>query len=88
MKISYVVNNLFFFYFVLIILRILLSWIPNLDWYSQPLKTLSKITDSYLNIYRKFIPPIGMLDFSPIVAIIVLQVLQQVIVRGLLVAGL
>ena len=88
MSLSNTVNNLFFFYFVLIILRVLLSWFPNIDWYSQPYKTLSLLTDCFLNMFRKIIPPIGMIDISPVVAIIVLQLMQQIIVRGLVAAGL
>ena len=88
MRIAYVVNQLFFFYFVLILLRILLSWIPNLDWYSQPLKTLNLLTEGFLSIFRKIIPPMGGLDFSPILAIVVLQVLQRIIVGSLVAAGL
>ena len=88
MTLSNTVNNLFFFYFVIIILRVLLSWFPNIDWYSQPYKTLSLLTDSFLNLFRKIIPSIGMIDISPIIAIIVLQLMQQIVVRGLLAAGL
>ena len=88
MQISYVVNQLFFFYFVLILLRIFLSWIPNLDWYSQPLKTLNLLTEGFLSLFRKIIPPFGGLDFSPILAIVVLQVLQRIIVGSLVAAGL
>lgn len=74
-----VVHNIFYFYFILIILRIFLTWIPNLDWYQQPFRALREITDIYLDIFRKFIPPVGGLDFSPIIAIIVLQILQGLV---------
>jgi len=88
MRISYAVNTLFYFYYLLIIVRIFLSWIPNIDWYNQPYKFVSSITDPFLNIFRGVIPPIGMLDISPIVAIILLQILQGVIVGFLAGAGL
>lgn len=88
MSISYIVNTLFTFYFIIIILRCFLSWIPNLDWYSQPLKTISLLTDPFLNIFRKIIPPIGGIDISPIIAIILLQVLQQILVVTLSSMGL
>ena len=78
-----VINNIFYFYFILIILRIFLTWIPSIDWYQQPYKALREITDIYLDIFRKFIPPVGGLDFSPIIAIIVLQLLQG-LVTGLI----
>lgn len=76
-----VINNIFYFYFLLIILRIFLTWIPNIDWYQQPLKSIREVTDLYLNIFRRIIPPAGGLDFSPIIAIIVLQLLQSVVVN-------
>ena len=50
-------------YFVLLILRILLSWFPNVDWFSPPFSVLSQLTDPYLNIFRSIIPPIGGIDF-------------------------
>lgn len=76
MDIIRIVNNLFYFYFLLIILRIFLTWIPTIDWSKQPIKTVREITDVYLDFFRLFIPPFGGLDFSPIIAIIVLQILQ------------
>jgi YggT family protein len=41
---------------------------------------LRDVCEPYLRIFRRFIPPIGPLDFSPIVAIIVLQVVGRVVV--------
>lgn len=78
------VNQLFYFYYILIILRIFLTWIPSIDWMQQPFNWLRSITDPFLNIFRGIIPPIGgMLDISPIIAIILLQILQGLVV-GLL----
>lgn len=79
MGIVHGINNIFNIYFFLIILRIFLSWIPSIQWEKQPWLTLQEITDIYLNLFRRWIPPIGGLDFSPIVALIVLQILQNVI---------
>ncbi|MDD3437108.1 MAG: YggT family protein [Candidatus Gastranaerophilales bacterium] len=75
-----IVNNFFYFYYLLIILRIFLTWIPSIDWYQQPLKSIREITDIYLDIFRKFIPPISGLDISPIVALMVLSVIQALAV--------
>jgi YggT family protein len=41
-----------------------------------PVSILSQLTDPYLNIFRNIIPPLGGLDFSPILAILLLQLLQ------------
>ena len=75
-----VVNNVFYFYFLLIIIRIFLTWIPSIDWHSQPFSAIADATDIYLNIFRKIIPPVGGLDFSPIIAIVVLEIIQRVVV--------
>lgn len=64
-------------YFVLLIIRILLSWFPNVDWMSQPFATLGQLTDPYLNLFRSVIPPLGGIDFSPILAFLVLQIVSS-----------
>ncbi|MEH2059767.1 MAG: YggT family protein [Nostoc sp.] len=61
-------------YTVLLIIRVLLTWFPNINWYNQPFTTLSQITDPYLNLFRSIIPPLGGMDFSPMLAIILLQI--------------
>lgn len=75
-----VVNNIFYLFYGLIILRIFLTWIPSINWQQQPIKSIREVTDMYLDLFRRFIPPFGGLDFSPIIALIVLQILQSVIV--------
>ena len=82
------VANLFYFYYLLIIIRIFMSWIPNIDWEAQPNAFIKSLVDPFLNIFRGIIPPIGMLDISPIVAIILLQLLQGFIVGQLAALGL
>lgn len=62
-------------YLLLIFVRILLTWFPTVEWMNQVAAFLSPITDPYLNIFRSFIPPIGGLDLSPLLAIIVLQLI-------------
>lgn len=80
MSIAKIINNLFQLYNILILVRVFLTWIPSIDWGQQPLKTVREITDLYLDLFRKFIPPINGIDFSPIVAIIVLNILQGLVV--------
>jgi YggT family protein len=59
-------------YLSIIIVRLLLTWFPNIDWMQQIVGFLSPITDPYLNLFR-FIPPVGGLDLSPMLAILALQ---------------
>ena len=60
-------------YVALMIIRVLLSWFPNINWYDPPFSILSQLTDPYLNLFRSIIPPLGGIDFSPMIAFFVLQ---------------
>src|SRR5918996_1868153 len=79
------VNALFLVYIILIFIRVLLSWIPRMP-YNRALHAVvefvHQVTDPYLNIFRRFLPPLGgggmAIDISPILAIIVLLVAQAV----------
>lgn len=66
-------------YLILLFIRILLSWFQTAGWAQQVLSFLGPITDPYLNIFRSFIPPLGGIDFSPILAIIVLNVVAALL---------
>lgn len=66
-------------YSLILLVRVLLSWFPNLDWSNPVLGTVSSITDPYLNAFRGLIPPIGGLDLSAILAFIALSLAQQLL---------
>ena len=63
-------------YSFILIIRILLTWFPGIDWSNGILSALSSITDPYLNIFRGIIPPIGGFDISSLLALILFQVIQ------------
>ncbi len=67
---------------LLLLLRVLLSWFPNLPWENPLLAALASITDPYLNLFRGLIPPIGGLDLSAILAFLTLS-LASTLLRGL-----
>jgi YggT family protein len=79
--------TLFLVYFVLIFIRIIISWLPRIP-YNRALDVVltfvRDVTDPYLNLFRRFIPPVrmgpGALDLSPMVAIIVLWIVGGIIV--------
>ena len=81
------VGALFLVYLILLIIRVLLTWIPRLP-YNRALRAtvgfIEEVTDPYLNVFRRFLPPIGgggfALDLSPILAIILLIIVQRVVV--------
>ena len=64
-------------YLLLLFIRVLLSWFPNVNWMNQPFAALSQLTDPYLNIFRSIIPPLGGIDFSPILGFFLLQFLSS-----------
>ena len=81
------VSALFTVYIVLIFARILISWIPRppTDGIGgSVIDFLRQTTDPYLNLFRRFLPPVGRgglaLDLSPIIGVVVLLVLQGVVV--------
>ncbi|NEP08837.1 MAG: YggT family protein [Symploca sp. SIO1A3] len=71
------IAQFFELYMILLVVRILLTWFQTFNWANQVASFLSPITDPYLNIFRSFIPPLGGLDFSPIIAIFVLQIVSE-----------
>ena len=66
-------------YSLILLVRVLLSWFPNMDWSNPVLSTVSSITDPYLNAFRGLIPPIGGLDLSAIMAFLALNLGQQLL---------
>ena len=69
-------------YVLLILAFILTSWIrlPYSPWLSRIQRFLYDVCEPYLRIFRRIVPPIGPLDLSPMIAVIVLLVVQRVIV--------
>lgn len=76
--IIYILNVLFTTYTFLLLARVLGSWFPRFA-QSNLMRFIAYYTDPYLNIFRKIIPPIGMLDISPMVAFIALQLIQGIL---------
>ena len=68
-------------YTFILLIRILITWIPNLDPYHPIVQLLFQVTEPVLEPARKLIPPIGMIDISPIVVFIVLGILQDLLMQ-------
>ena len=77
------VQTAFQIYTLLLFARILVSWVPELNRY-KAMDYVRQLTDPYLNFFRGIIPPLGMIDFSPIIAFIALGFLEKVVVRILI----
>ena len=74
-------------YTVLIIANVVLSWVQQFRPlpYSTPLRAvvgfIEESTNPFLNLFRRFIPRLGPLDISPIVAILVLSIVGGLVVN-------
>lgn len=58
---------------------ILSSWVPQIR-NNFIIEFLAAICEPYLGLFRKIIPPFGMLDISPVVAFIALDIIQRIII--------
>ncbi len=67
-------------YSMLILARVLMSWV-QIDPNSPLARTLIDLTEPVLKPVRDLMPPAAGLDFSPIIVIILLQVLGQILVQ-------
>lgn len=80
-NIAMFVWRLFDFYALLIFVWCILSWIPMRrdGILSDIAGAIDTLVSPYVNLFRRFIPPFGGLDFSPILAIIVLQLIERLL---------
>ncbi|PWA85759.1 YGGT family protein [Artemisia annua] len=63
-----------------LLVRVLLSWFPNIPWDRQPLSAIRDLCDPYLNLFRNIIPPVfDTLDVSPLLAFAVLGFLAGIL---------
>ena len=80
----YTIRLLFTIYSLMLIIRIFGSWFQSFQQTSF-FRFIAHYTEPYLNIFRRFIPPIGgVLDLSPILGFFLLQILEWGITRLLL----
>ncbi len=82
-----VINVAFQVYTWLIIIRIILSWI-RVNPYQPVVRFIYESTEPVLGFFRRIIPPVGMFDFSPIVAFFALELLRRLLVNLLMSVGI
>ncbi|HHT42528.1 MAG TPA: YggT family protein [Firmicutes bacterium] len=68
----------------ILIARFLLSWIPRVDYHHPVVRFIYRATDFVVRPFRGIIPPVGSIDFSPIIMFLVLR-LGYSLVRRILV---
>jgi YggT family protein len=84
------VSALFYVYIILIFAYILLNLLfsfgmkmPYSRYTDAVLSFLRDVSEPYLRLFRRFIPPMGAIDLSPMIAIIVLYIVQSLVVGAI-----
>lgn len=83
MSLVALVDTAFKVYMALMVARILLSWVKH-NPYQPVIKFIYETTEPVLGLFRRIIPPVGMIDLSPIAAFLALELLNSLIIRILL----
>lgn len=74
------IKILFQVYTLMLFVRIISSWVP--EWReTKVVQFVSFYTDPYLDLFRKVVPPLGGIDFSPILAFISLSIIESFLLR-------
>jgi uncharacterized protein YggT (Ycf19 family) len=77
------VNVFILVYILLIFAYIITSWI-RLPYSMNPVQRfLHDVVEPYLRVFRRFLPPLGPLDLSPVVAVFVLELVRRTVLTAL-----
>jgi YggT family protein len=79
MTISYVISTLAELLFLAIIIRAVLSWLPGVSALQPVARFFNKITDPLIEPIRRRLPPVGGFDVSPIVAVLLIWVVESIL---------
>ena len=83
--VGFIISGLISIYILFIVIRIVFSW-GMLSYRNRVMRFLVDVTEPLLGPLRRMIPPLGWLDISPLVAILILMLFQQA-VAGILLSG-
>lgn len=75
------ITNIFGVYQFLIVVWCLMSWLPmGASSFVEDLRSaIGTLVNPYLGFFRRFIPPMGGIDFSPVVAILALSLIERLV---------
>ena len=79
MTISYVISTLAELVFLAIIIRAVLSWLPGVSALQPVARFFNKITDPLIEPIRRRLPPVGGFDVSPIVAVLLIWLVESIL---------
>ena len=79
MAVIQLVQTLFEVYSFILLARVLTSWV-QIDPYNPIIRILYQLTEPLLGTIRRFLPQTGMMDFSPIVAFVLITIVERIVV--------
>ncbi len=79
-----VVNGVLNFYGLLILAYVIISWFRPTGFLFEFFRVIGSVVEPYIGLFRRFMPNTGAIDFSPLVAILVLQYLIRPLLITLL----
>lgn len=74
------VQWLFQLFYVFLLIRIVLSWVPGVNLYHPAVQFVYRVTSPILDPIRRVVPPVAGLDLSPLVAFLLLSLIQRVVI--------
>lgn len=80
---AWLVDKIFVIMYFALIIRIVISWV-GADPYNQLVQIIYRLTEPVLAPFRRLPLQFGGIDFSPIVAFLLLSVIRDIVVRGFL----
>lgn len=78
-----IIDIAFEVYMALMVARILLTWVRH-NPYQPVIRFIYETTEPVLGFFRRIIPPIGIIDISPIAAFLALGLLRSIIIKIIL----
>ena len=78
-QLAEILRGLLSFYSFLIIAYVLMTWFPLRGLALDIHGVIGSLVEPYLGLFRRFIPPIGAIDISPIIAILVINLVGNLI---------
>ncbi len=77
-NLSTAIHFLFTGYTLMLFARVIGSWFPNFQ-QASVMRFVNYYTDPYLGVFKRFVPRIGMLDLSPLLAFIALRIIERIV---------
>lgn len=64
---------------LVLLARVLLSWFPNVDRSNPVIQLVYSITEPVLRPIRELLPQTGMMDLSPLIVFLIIQVVMRLL---------